>query len=45
MMDGRDYDPNNGYIARRLHVVGSDPRSDIGVNTYLYYVDEMISQK
>ena len=35
MMQGRDYDPNYGYLARRLHITGPIQRSDIGVNAYL----------
>ena len=30
-----DYDSNSGYLARRLHVIGSNTRSDIVVRTYL----------
>ena len=26
LMHERDYDPNNGYLAWRLHVIGSNPR-------------------
>ena len=36
MMHERDYGPNNGYLAGIHHVIGSNPRSDIGVNTSLY---------
>ena len=35
MMQGRDYGSNIGYLARRLHVISSNSRSDIGVNTFL----------
>ena len=34
-MHRRDYDTNNGYLVRRLHITGSNRRSDIGVKTYL----------
>jgi len=34
-MNVRDYDSNNGYFAWRLHVISSNSRSDIDVNTFL----------
>ena len=34
MMHGRKYDPNNGYLAYNLHVIGYNPRIDIVGKTY-----------